>query len=484
MARALLVNPPFYRLLQSRYNANSLGIAYVASVLNQNGHDAWLYNADFVDEREFINLKAIFTKFDDYKKYFDDENDPLWEEIVSNIIEFIDLKPEEQNWVGFTSYTANLTSIKILSKKLRERRPNVKQIIGGPHSTMDKNILDKIPTLDYAIRREGEFAMLRLVNGEDPKKVPGVAHKNKLNFLIDNGDHPPIKPVEQLPFPERSKFWKVTDEQKKYIDVSYIVTIRGCPYDCTYCASPEHWKRDKVQYRSPENVLAELRHVKDNYWGQIKEFDYSQSNNIDKKDKLLVKDNSIVYFVDDVFTIKKDRVKKILQGMIDQNLQMPFKAEMRTDHLDPEICRLLKEAGCVRAKIGIESGSPKIIEQISKRETREEMLHGCKLLEAADVPYTIYLMTGFPGETDDDLRQTISFAREVKASYYSLGILSPYFGTQIYNDLLKEGHPLDKYPDHYFYHQSPELLVNTTITKPVLDEYLSLNELNKGKGYV
>lgn len=462
----------------SRYNANSLGIAYVAAVLNQHGHDAWLYNADYQNERTFANLKSIFAGLNNYLQYFDDENHPIWEEVVSNILEF------NPDWVGFTMYTANLTSVKIISKKLKQRAPHVRQVVGGPHSTMDSELLNKVPTLDFAIKREGEFAMLDLVNGKDPKTISGVVSRTRFGTLNDNGDADIIKPVEQLPFPERDKFWKIPEEEKKFIDVSYVVTIRGCPYRCSYCASPEHWKRNKTQYRNPEDVLKELKHLKDNYWNQAKEFDYSQSANIEQKDKLLYKDNAIVYFVDDVFTIKKDRVRAILQGMIDQNLQMPFKAELRTDHLDPEICKLLKDAGCTRAKIGIETGSPRLLKQIQKDETREEMIAGCKMLEAAGVPYTAYLMTGFPGETDDDLRQTISLAKEINAEYYSLSIMSPYFGTKIYKDLIAAGFPLDKQPDHYFFHQSSDMMVNNTISKEVLEEYLALNERNKGKGYI
>ena len=85
MTKVLLVNPPFYRLLGSHYNANSLGIAYVASYLNNNGHDAWLYNADHLGEDKYSNLKKIFGAFDDYKKFFADYNNPVWEEVVDNM---------------------------------------------------------------------------------------------------------------------------------------------------------------------------------------------------------------------------------------------------------------------------------------------------------------------------------------------------------------------------------------------------------------
>ena len=125
MARALLVNPPFYRLLGSHYNANSLGIAYIAAVLNSNGHDAWLYNADYLNRNSYIKLKGLFDGFVDYTQYFKDENHSIWQEVVQNIIDF---KPD---WVGYTSYTANVNTIDILSRNLKKRQPNIKQVIGG-----------------------------------------------------------------------------------------------------------------------------------------------------------------------------------------------------------------------------------------------------------------------------------------------------------------------------------------------------------------
>jgi len=113
MARVLLVNPPFYRLLGSHYNANSLGIAYIASYLNKRGHDAWLYNADYKSEHSYIKLKGIFSNFTNYKDYFKDTENEIWHEVKNQIIKF---KPE---WVGYTSYTANISAIKIISDKVK-----------------------------------------------------------------------------------------------------------------------------------------------------------------------------------------------------------------------------------------------------------------------------------------------------------------------------------------------------------------------------
>ena len=137
MAKVLLVNPPFYRLLGSHYNANSLGIAYIASYLNKRGHDAWLYNADYLSDNNYIKVKKLFQNFNNYKAYFKDTEHPLWHEVKEKILSF---KPE---WVGYTSYTANISAIKIISEKIRSANPNIRQFVGGVHATLDKNLLKK-----------------------------------------------------------------------------------------------------------------------------------------------------------------------------------------------------------------------------------------------------------------------------------------------------------------------------------------------------
>ena len=478
MAKVLLVNPPFYRLLGSHYNANSLGIAYIASYLNKRGHDAWLYNADYVSDKNYINLKKIFNNFKNYKSYFKEPDNPLWNEVKDKILSF---KPE---WVGYTSYTANISAIKIISDKIKLANPDIKQFVGGVHATLDKNLLNTLTSIDYSVQREGEEASLALVENKDPKKIPGVISRGK-EGLINNGIAPVIENIDNLPLPERDKLWAIPENEKKNVDVSYICTIRGCPYKCTYCASPFHWDRKTTRLRSPESVIDEMRHLKEHYWHGTK-FDYSASANISEKESLKIEDNTLVYFVDDVFTVNKKRVKKLLRMMIDQKLGMRWKCEARADHLDDEICELMAEAGCERVKIGFESGSDRILKQVKKLETRDEMLIGANMLKKAGVPFSAYFMTGFPGETDNDVKQTIDFAKQIEADYYSLSVLAPYYGTELYDQLVENGHALDKQPWEYFFHQSPKPMVNDKISTKVLKEYLELNELNKkGKrGYI
>ena len=116
------------------------------------------------------------------------------------------------------------------------------------------------------------------------------------------------------------------------------------------------------------------------------------------------------------------------------------------------------------------------------------MLKGAEMLKKAGVPFSAYFMTGFPGETDNDVRETIDFAKKVEADYYSLSVLAPYYGTELYDQLIASGHALDQQPWEYFFHQSPELMVNNKISPEVLQEYLAISDLNKKskkrRGYI
>ena len=148
----------------------------------------------------------------------------------------------------------------------------------------------------------------------------------------------------------------------------------------------------------------------------------------------------------------------------------------------------MAEAGCERVKIGFESGSNRILSQVKKLETREEMLRGAEMLKKARVPFSAYFMAGFPGETDEDVRETIDFAKKIEADYYSLSVLAPYYGTELYDQLIAKGHALDEQPWEYFFHQSPKPMVNDKISTKVLQEYLALSDLNKKskkrRGYI
>ena len=446
MTRVLLIAPPFYRLLGSHYNGLHLGLGYIAAVLQQHGHEAKIYNADYLDTAEYLNQKQLFDNYQSYKAILNNPTDPLWEvEIRKKIAGY------GPDFIGIAMMTANYKAAKIIAGIAKSTNRDIKVVVGGPHPTLDPEETIAEKEFDYLIRGEGEFAFLELVENKDITSIKGLYYKINGN-VVHNEDRPFLKDLDTLPYPSRNSFLNDT----KYLDVGHLITGRGCAFSCAYCSSPALWHRT-ARFRSVANVMGELEFLKKNY------------------------QTSAIHFADDTFTMKKDRAKEICRQIIERSLNINWLCDTRADCLDKELINLMKKAGCIRIKIGVESGSNRLLKVICKGETKEKVRQAVNWIKEAGLPLTAYFMTGFPQETNEDLKETIEFAREINADYYSLSVLAPYYGTQVWKDLEKSGKTIDKEHWEYFYHQSQEMLVNGNLDPTLISQFWALNDTPAGE---
>lgn len=445
MKRILLIAPPFYRLMGSHFNGLHLGIAYIAAVLKKHHHWVKVYNADYHNTAEYLNQRQLLENSSLYKSVLEDLTNPIWSKIGEKI------SSATPDFVGITMLTANYRAAKNIAKIAKAINNNIKVVVGGTHPTLDPEGTLAENEFDYVIRGEGELTFLELADGHKEQEIKGLSFK-KNNKLIHNEDRAFIPDLDTLPFPSRDLFLNDTE----YLDFGYIITGRGCSFVCSYCASPQLWRRT-VRFRSVSNIVSEMEYL------QMKH------------------DSSIVRFVDDTFTSNKHRAKEICREIIDKQLGVRWVCETRTDCLDEKLVALMKKAGCIRIKVGVESGSDRILRKMRKGINTGQIREAVKLIKEQQLPLTIYLMAGFPGETSEDLRQTIEFAKELNADYYSLSILAPYYGTRIWSDLEKSGKKLDKDHWEYFYHQSQRMIVNDNLDPGLVREFFALNEFGKGE---
>ena len=443
--RILLIAPPFYRLMGSHYNGLHLGIGYIASVLKQHGHEVKVYNADYSNTDEYSDQRQLFESYNLYKATLNDLSHPIWQEVRGKISDFA------PDFIGITMLTANYKAAKNIAEIAKAVNNKIKVIVGGAHPTLDPEGTLAVEVFDYVIRGEGEFTFLELVSGQEEEQIKGLSFKRD-GKPVHNENRPFIQDLDCLPFPSRDSFLNDTE----YLDFGHVITGRGCPFSCSYCASPQLWQRT-VRFRSVSNVIDELEHLKKNY------------------------NSSLVHFADDTFTLNKQRAKEICREIIKRQLGITWVSETRADCLDEELVALMKEAGCVRIKIGAESGSDRILRKVCKGTTIEEIRRAVRLIRDQGLPLTVHLMAGFPGETNEDLRQTIDFAKELKADYYSLSVLAPYYGTEIWDELEKSGRKPDMEHWEYFYHQSQDMILNNDLDPDMVDEFFSLNEYGKGE---
>lgn len=441
MKRVLLLSLPFYRLMGSHFNGMSLGISYIAAVLKSRNFNVGVYNADYYDSGKYLTQEEIFSSHLGYEAVMKDENNPLWEEVTKNILNW------DPDYIGISMYTANYPSAKLIAKKIRKLRPGIKIVIGGVHATLAYRDLMAENWFDYLIRGEGEFAFLDLMNNVPVSMIGGLSWRDEKNAVVHNPDRPPIDPLDIIPFPERELF--ITPSHN--MDLGQIITGRGCPFACTYCASPAMWGRKNVRFRSVYDVVTELELISKKF------------------------QSSMIYFSDDTFSLKKDRTIELCNEIIRRDLKISWKCDTRADCLDDELVGAMKAAGCGLLKIGVESGSERILKQIKKGVSKEKMLAAAKVVKSHGIKMTAYLMIGFPGETNEDVQKTIDFAHEMDADYYSLSILAPYYGTEIYNTMAEHGIELEKDHWEYFYHQSMKMLEKTSITSDVIEKFLNIN---------
>lgn len=445
MRRILLATLPFYRLLGSHYNGMNLGINSIASVLKSRNYDVGVYNADYRDSRTYLSQEQLYDNYEHYLDVIHSEDHPLWNETVAAILEW---NPEI---LGISMLTANYPVARIVCNKLKRHRPDLTIVVGGVHATLAHHELIKDRCFDFIVRGEGEFTMLELVNSAPLHQIKGLSYRDKAGRPVHNEDRPPIDPLDILPFPARDLYITSTH----MMDLGQIVTGRGCPFGCTYCASPLLWQR-RIRYRSIPDVVTELKLISKKY------------------------QSSMIYISDDTFTLKKDRTLSLCDHIIDRGLAITWKCDTRVDCLDDKLVERMKQAGCELIKIGVESGSERILKEIQKGITKQKIRKAVACIKRHGIKLTVYLMVGFPGETDADVRQTIDFAQELDADYYSLSILTPYFGTEIYRHLANPEFQSASEHWEYFYHQGKKLLVNKHISEAMLNGFLAIN-LNRAR---
>jgi len=436
--KVLLVNPPFWRLLGSHFNSLPLGLCYIASVLKANNHNVLVYNTDYDSKPDYSNIKEIYNNYEDYKEILSNLNHLIWQEINKQIIKY------SPDIVGITINTSTYKSAENIAKLIKTHNKNVQIIVGGIHPTVLPNETIQSSYFDLVVRGEGEFTFLEILNGKSSyDKIKGITYyEGETNQIFENPQRDFVCNLDCLPFPARDLFLNDT----KYMEYGYILSGRGCPFNCTFCASEKLWK-SQVRFRSPENVINEIDHVYDTYGTRF------------------------FYFVDDTFTLNKERIKRICTDLKVFD-DITWICNVRVGTVSEQTLQIMKDSGCIRLKVGIESGSDRILRK-HKSITKKQVKDFISLTKKVGIDITGYFMIGFPEETNETVKETIFFAKELDLSYISPSILTPYPGTKIYDDMIKSGVNLPSKWE-YFFHQSKDMVRN--INEEFVDEFISLGE--------
>lgn len=383
------INPP---QTNSKYKflgvvAPSLGIGYMAAVLEKHGYDV-----------DVLDASALELTYDE-----------IGEEIIKR----------NPDVVSISALTPTIGVALDTADKVKQVKPDTVVVLGGYHPTFEYESVLEEESVDIVVRGEGEYTLLELVqfieSGWDLADVCGLAfHDKDDDKLIVTPDRPIITDLDELPFPA---FHLFPMEKYKILNISTnvatIITTRGCPMQCSFCSSAalhgHHLRR-----RSPQNVVDEIEI-------RLKE------QNIDT-----------IAFMDDTFTLNKKFVREFCHEIQRRNLKFWWGCTSRVDTLDEEILQLMKDCGCITIFIGVESADQQMLEKMNKNITVSKTENAFRLARKVGIRTIASCVIGMPEDTKKSINQTIAFVKKLNPNYALYSLATPYPGTRFYNETFKK----------------------------------------------
>jgi len=371
------------RLRQGEETIPGMGVLMLAAVARQRGYDVHL-----------IDAKAQGTPLD---------------EVSSRIAA---LRPD---YLGLSATTISVNNAARIAARVRALVPEVVTILGGAHvSAIPERTLEAFPEIDFGIVGEGEISLFELLDrleGALPyESVPGLAYRRD-GKIRANPRAPYIDDLDSLPTPA----WDLLPDFPHNFQpslfgyprtpVATLITSRGCPFSCTFCDRSTSGRKGRMH--SVEEVVRLCRELVD-------------------------RGTRHIMFLDDLFTVRKDRVRQLCEAFLDAGFDFTWSCNSHPNLLDLDTMRLMKRAGCWQIAYGVESGSQRILDVV-KHEVRLPRLHETlRMTRAAGIRARGFLMLGHPTEGVDSLAETEAFLRSVELDLCQITKFTPYPGTPAY----------------------------------------------------
>ncbi|HEY8931137.1 MAG TPA: radical SAM protein [Mucilaginibacter sp.] len=372
-----------------------LGTIYAAALMRENGYSVSLFDAMFVTDPNDVS-PILTEKQPDVFVIYDDGFNYLTKMCLTNMRE------------------AAFEMCKIA-------KANGCTVIVSSSDATDRYVNYLEEGADFIIIGEAEQTLLELTRHleaghTDVSGIMGLAYL-KDGAAIKTPARPVLKDLDSLPLPA----WDLIDiepyrrlwlKNAGYFSLN-IGTTRGCPFKCNWCAKPIYGNR--YNSRSPENVVAEIKLLKQNY-----QMDH-------------------IWFCDDIFGLKPGWVKEFAGLLNEAGIKIRFKIQSRADLLaDEEIVKALAAAGCENVWIGAESGSQKILDAMDKGIQIEQIREATRLMKEYGIKPSFFIQFGYPGEVKEDIKLTIDMINELLPFEIGISVSYPLPGTSFYDKVKAE----------------------------------------------
>jgi anaerobic magnesium-protoporphyrin IX monomethyl ester cyclase len=378
------------------------------SLLARYGHLAELGNTLAPLGLLYLAAAARAEKFD--VAIVEAANNPSYPDSVTEIL------AHHPDYVAITSTTVSIFNAAELAGLIKIRSPKTTIIIGGAHlSAAPEETMQKFPAFDFGIIGEGEEGLIALLkaieNGTRTAEIAGIIFREADSVTV-TPQRPPIADLNKLPFPAwdilpnfpRGYYPAITKFRK--LPAAYILTSRGCPYNCIFCSSAVF--KNQCRFFSSKYISEMIRLLINRYG--IRE----------------------IAFEDDTLFLSKERLSGICEFLLEHKLSLSWTCNARADLVSLDMLKLMKKSGCWQIGFGIESGSKDILEFSNKGVSLAQIEDAVKLAHNAGISSKGFFILGFPGETKATLRQTIDFAKRIKLDDITVSFMTPLPGSKMH----------------------------------------------------
>jgi anaerobic magnesium-protoporphyrin IX monomethyl ester cyclase len=367
MRRVLFVHP---RKDTAENPVPHLGLASLAAVLRRAGHEALILDEVLYPPGEAPDLAAVIADF----------------------------RPDV---VGVSAYTSTLDRTLEVMRRAREAC-EAPILVGGPHATLFAEQVAATGPVDIVVRGEAEEAIVSIVEGATRREQPTI---------VDC----PLPDPGALPWPDYSAL-----VDPRVIQVYPVMTSRGCPYACSFCAvrkvSSQKWRA-----RDPEDCAAEIAAARAAY-----------------------PTIASIKVSDDCPTGSRDHFKNFLRRLAEQTPLLPLTVDnMRADRVDDELVELMKAAGATSMCLGVESGNPEVFALVNKGETLDDIRRAAGTIKRHGLELVLCFVIGLPGDTYRRSADSVRLAKELGAGAIFWNMAHPFPGTEMYGLFEEAGATID-----------------------------------------
>lgn len=383
--KILLIQPPVAEKNITSFMYPPMGLISLAAVARENGHEVKIHDCNLYSQSYDEAIKLI----------------KLW-------------KPEI---VGITAMTVNIGHGLEMAKKVKQISRKIITIVGGVHATVAPRDVLKDKNVDYLVIGEGEVVFVKLLESLEKHKsvnrIKGVGYKTKSKLFI-NKKEDLIKDISKLPISayDLLDFNKYRAPYTSRHPFMSMIRSRGCPYLCTFCGVQSVFAH-KYRTQKPDRTIEEIKYLIKNFG--VKELSFKDSE----------------------FTLDQNNVEKLCDLLIKAKYDLTWNCNGRVNNVSLKVLIKMKQAGCQSITYGVESGDEQILKNLKKAITLDQVRQAIKLTKKAGLKAVTNFMIGNPGDTPETIEKTIKFAIELDTDYTYFGFTTPFPGTELREQAVK-----------------------------------------------